>query len=79
MNDPLTDFIQSNSSHLRIEVTEDTQLLAQGLLDSLLLMRLIAFLERRFGIDLPEEEAVPENFETLRSIRSLIARLGPAA
>jgi acyl carrier protein len=79
MNDPLTDFIQSNSSHLRIEVTEDTQLLAQGLLDSLLLMRLIAFLERRFGIDLPDEEVVPENFETLRSIRSLIARLGPAA
>jgi acyl carrier protein len=79
MTDPLTDFFQNSASHLQIEVTEDTPLLDQGLLDSLLLMNLIAFLERKYGIEVPDAVVVPENFENLRSIRLLIARLSEQA
>jgi acyl carrier protein len=75
MIDPLTDFIQSNAAHLLTEVTEDTPLFKQGLLDSLLLMKFIAFLERKYRIDIPDEAIVPENFETLRSIRSFLRRI----
>lgn len=75
MTDPLTDFIENNASHLTTDVTDDTMLISQGLLDSLLLMNLLAFLERKYGIQIPDEEIVPENFETPRAIRSLISRL----
>lgn len=79
MTDPLTDFIQNNALHLSVEVTEDTPLLESGLLDSLLLMNLIAFLERKYGIEIPDEKVVPENFDSLRSIRLLITRLASSA
>jgi acyl carrier protein len=74
MADPLTDFIESHAPHLHGSVTEDTPLLEERLLDSLLLMSLIAFLERRYAIAIPDEEIVPEHFSTLRNIRALIAK-----
>lgn len=75
MADPLTEYIRDHAPHLASGVTDETPLLEQGLLDSLALMRLIAFLERRYGLELPEEEITPENFGTLASIRALIATL----
>lgn len=75
MADPLTEYIRDHAPHLASGVTDETPLLEQGLLDSLALMRLIAFLERRYGLELPEEEITPENFGTLSSIRELIATL----
>jgi 2-hydroxymuconate-semialdehyde hydrolase len=75
MTDPLTDFVQTYAPQLASEITEDTPLIEQGLLNSLLLMNLVAFLDRRIGLAVPDEEIVPENFGTLRSIRSLITRL----
>ena len=77
MTDSLTEFIQNNASHLSVEVTEETSLLERGLLDSLLLVNLIAFLERRYGVEIPDEEIVPENFKSLSAIRALIERLAP--
>ena len=79
MTDSLIDFIQNSAPYLSTEVTDDTPLLDRGLLDSLLLMNLIAFLERKYGVEVPDEEIVPENFESLRSIRLLIARLASGA
>jgi len=75
MSDPLTEFIESHAPQLQTAVNDDTELLEQGLLDSLLLMHLMAFLERRHGIEIPDEEVVPENFATLRRIRALVARI----
>jgi acyl carrier protein len=50
-------------------------LLEQGLLDSLDLMKLIAFLERRYLLVVPEEEITPANFRSLAAIRTLIDSL----
>jgi acyl carrier protein len=74
-SDPLTDYIHAHAPHLASEVAEDTPLLEQGLLDSLGLMKLIAFLERRYRLVVPEEEITPDNFRSLASIRKLIASL----
>lgn len=58
------------------EVTFDasTDLIEEGILDSMSLVRLIAFLEERFGIDLLDEDVVPQNFQTLRALESLVTR-----
>ena len=74
-SDPLSEYICTHAPHLAFEVTEDTPLLEQGLLDSLGLMKLIAFLERRCCLVVPEEEITPDNFRSLAAIRALIDSL----
>lgn len=78
MSDPLTEYICTHAPHLASEVTEDTPLLEQGLLDSLSLMKLIAFLERQYRLMVPEEEITPDNFKSLATIRRLIDSLRSA-
>jgi acyl carrier protein len=76
MSDPLTEYIRAHAPHLASEVAEDTPLLEQGLLDSLGLMKLVAFLEHRYQLVVPEEEITPDNFRSLAAIRKLIDSLG---
>ena len=42
-------------------------------IDSLGVLRLVAFLENAFGIRVEDEELVAENFETLRKLGKLLA------
>jgi acyl carrier protein len=74
-SDPLAEYIRTHAPHLASEVNEDTPLLEQGLLDSLGLMTLVAFLEHRYKLAVPEEQITPNNFRSLAAIRGLIARL----
>lgn len=46
----------------------DEDLLEQGIIDSLGIMKLIIFIEETFGITIADEEIVPENFQTLNSM-----------
>jgi acyl carrier protein len=70
--DPLTDYIRTHAPHLAAEVTEETPLLETGLLDSLNLMTLVAFLERRYQLAVPENQITPTNFKNLASNRQQI-------
>jgi len=53
----------------------DTELIDQGILDSLAILNLVGFLEERFNIMMPIEEFVPENFRTPAAIAALAIRL----
>jgi acyl carrier protein len=53
----------------------DTELIEQGLLDSVEILNLVGFLEERFAIALPVEDFVPENFRTPAAVAALVARL----
>jgi acyl carrier protein len=57
----------------------DTELIDEGILDSIAILDLIGFLEDRFNITLPVEEFVPENFRTPAAIAALAARLSGRA
>lgn len=52
----------------------DEDLLEQGIIDSLGLMKLIAFMEKTFDIKIIDEEIVPENFQCLSSMVRLVER-----
>lgn len=56
----------------------DTALIEQGILDSIEILNLVAFLEESFGIALPIESFVPENFATPHTIATLMARITAA-
>jgi len=61
------------------ELTPDTELVVQGILDSIEILNLVSFLEERFGAAVPIDEFIPENFATPRAIADLVIRLAPIA
>lgn len=53
-------------------IDPDESLLNSGVLDSLALLRLIAFVEDQFNLPIQDSEVVPENFETINEITEFI-------
>jgi acyl carrier protein len=56
------------------ELTTETPLIAGGILDSLATVRLVTFLEERFGIEVKAHEANAENLGSLAQIADLVRR-----
>jgi acyl carrier protein len=51
-----------------LPLTDETPLLDSGILDSLGLLRLVVFLEERFGIMMDDADLLPEYFASVNSI-----------
>ena len=49
-------------------VGPDDSLLESGMIDSVAVMQLVAFLETTYGIRVAEDDLMPENFDTLGAI-----------
>jgi methoxymalonate biosynthesis acyl carrier protein len=62
--------IGGNIPKLEIE----THLIEEGILDSLMILSLIAFLDEEFKITLNEEEINPESFATIQEIANLVTK-----
>ncbi len=50
----------------------DEDLLEQGVIDSLGIMKLMLYIEEAFGIKINDEDIVPENFQCLNSMVKLV-------
>jgi len=50
----------------------DEDLLEQGVIDSLGLMKLIDFIEKNFKVNIADEKIVPENFQCLNCMVRLV-------
>jgi acyl carrier protein len=57
-----------------IEVTFDTPLISSGIVDSFSMVSLKVFLEKKYDIRLPDEEATPEAFDTVNSIIEIVTK-----
>ena len=55
-----------------LELAEDTELLRSGYIDSLDTMRLVVFIERSFGIQIPDEVIVPTSFRSINAMVDLV-------
>ena len=65
----LSEFLTGeNPSNLQ----DDTPLRTSGILDSVATLRLVTFVEERFGIELEAHEAGVENFDSINSIAAFI-------
>jgi acyl carrier protein len=54
------------------ELTESTPLITGGILDSLATMKLVMFLEERYGITMQAHEADAEHLDTIALIEELV-------
>jgi len=54
--------------------------LLDGIIDSTDVLRLVMFLEERFGVQVADDDLVPENFATVATLGEYVRRkLGPGA
>ena len=53
----------------------DTPLISSGIVDSFSMVSLKRFLERKHSIRIPDAEATPAAFDTVRSIAALVERV----
>jgi acyl carrier protein len=74
----ITRIVQELARVRRIaEVQPRDNLLAQGVVDSLAIVKLMLFLEERFPIRISDEDIVPENFRDIESLSRFVqSKLG---
>jgi acyl carrier protein len=57
-----------------VSLSWDDSLIKSGIVDSLGILRLVAFIEENFSVMVDDTEVVPENFETINAMSSLVER-----
>jgi acyl carrier protein len=57
----------------RAELTNDYPLIDGQVLDSLGIYQLVSFLESEFGVEILDQELIPENFGTIGDVARLVA------
>ena len=61
--------------HPDVDFTSATDLVKDGILDSLDIISLISEIDDRFDVAIPPEEILPENFNSAKALYALICRL----
>ena len=56
----------------RDELRDDVPLIADRVIDSMGLLRLVAWLEEEYGVTIDDTEVVPANFGTIEGIAALM-------
>jgi acyl carrier protein len=52
----------------------DEDLLEQRIIDSMAILKLVLFVEQTFGIEVKDEDLIPENFQSLNSMVEFVER-----
>lgn len=67
-------YIEKNilSADVKIDALTD---LKQAGIDSFSTVEIILFIERRYGVAIPDEKLVPENFKTLLALSAIVQEL----
>ncbi|MBD5487959.1 MAG: acyl carrier protein [Lachnospiraceae bacterium] len=58
-----------------IDFTASDELVDDGILDSLTIVSVISTLSMEYGIDIPYEEIMPENFNSIDAMVAMVQRL----
>jgi acyl carrier protein len=67
-------FIATEIARDRSEASlENDSLVESGIIDSVAIMKLVRFIEDEFQVAITDTELLPENFDTLEAIATLLA------
>lgn len=67
-------YIQQNILAEAVQIDADSDLKNAGI-DSFSTVEIILFIERKFGIAIPDEKLLPDNFKTLQALASTVKEL----
>jgi acyl carrier protein len=65
----LVDYIKNDimrNKNAKLDESED--LLSSGILDSLAILQLVAYIDKTLGIEIPDEDVVYDNFKSINSL-----------
>lgn len=69
----LIDFVKNEvMRNKNAKLDENEDLLSAGILDSLAILQLVAYIEDQFGIKVPDEDVVFENFQSINSLTTYL-------
>ncbi len=74
MKDVILEYVKDEYADDGDDVTYDTPLISGGLVDSFSMVSLKRFLEMKYKISIPDEDASPEAFDTVNKIVALVKR-----
>ncbi|MGK7878411.1 MAG: acyl carrier protein [Xenococcaceae cyanobacterium] len=74
MQETLKRYISEELLNGRIDVDVGDDLLGNGMIDSMGMMWLIAFIEETFGISVPLEDITIEHFRTIQTIDAYLKK-----
>ena len=76
MKDAILDYIKNEyldeEDAEEMELNESTPLISSGIVDSFSMVSLKRFLEKKYQISIPDEDATPEAFDTVKAIMELV-------
>jgi D-alanine--poly(phosphoribitol) ligase subunit 2 len=75
MKDVILEYVIDEYADDGDDVSYDTPLISGGLVDSFSMVSLKRFLEKKYNISIPDEEASPEAFDTVTKIVELVKRI----
>ena len=77
MTDKIVEYIRQNllTGHAGTQLLPEDDLLGSGLVDSIGMMQLIAFIEEEFNCKIPPEDMIIENFMTVEAIGRYLKNL----
>jgi acyl carrier protein len=74
IKDKVREFIIDAAQRKGLTVANDDESMTEnGVIDSLVIFRLVSFLEDNFGIRIADEEIVNENFRSVNAIESFVS------
>jgi methoxymalonate biosynthesis acyl carrier protein len=71
--DQILGFVRERYPQAEIDASQD--IFALGFVNSLFAMELVMFVEKTFGLTIPNEELRIDNFRTAESMAALVAKL----
>jgi acyl carrier protein len=73
-NGDIKKFIQEKivNGQKNVDLEKSTNLIEEGIIDSLGIMKLLTFIEESYDIQISDEELLPENFESLAAIITMV-------
>jgi acyl carrier protein len=74
IKEKVREFIIDAAQRKGMDVANDDESLTEnGVIDSLVIFRLVSFLEDNFGVRIADEEIVNENFRSINAIESFVS------
>jgi acyl carrier protein len=61
------------------DLSIEEKLLDKGLMDSLSILKTVTFCEEQFGITIPDQDVLPDHFESVKAIAALVDRVRAGA
>ena len=69
-------YIENNILAQGIQIDAASNLKQVGI-DSFSTVEIILFIERKFGVSIPDEKLIPDNFKTIQSLAAIVLELMP--